>query len=44
MRFLVENSLKAYKGRQLALVQGSLMADKARAEAAFRKRVMAIRN
>jgi hypothetical protein len=41
MRFLVENSLKAYKGRQLALVQGSLMTDKARAEAAFRKRVNA---
>ena len=39
--FSVENSLKAYKGRQLALVQGSLMADKARAEAAFRKRVAA---
>jgi hypothetical protein len=39
--FSVENSLKAYKGRQLALVQGSLMTDKARAEAAFRKRVAA---
>jgi hypothetical protein len=41
LRFSVENSLKAYKGRQLALVQGSLMADKARTEAAFRKRVAA---
>jgi hypothetical protein len=39
--FSVENSLKAFKGRQLALVQGSLMADKARAETAFRKRVAA---
>jgi hypothetical protein len=39
--FSVENSLKAYKGRQLALVQGPLMADKARAEAQFRKRVAA---
>jgi hypothetical protein len=41
LRFSVENSLKAFKGRQLALVQGSLMADKARAEATFRKRVAA---
>jgi hypothetical protein len=39
--FSVENSLKAYKGRQLALVHGPLMADKARAEADFRKRVAA---
>jgi hypothetical protein len=39
LRFGVENSLKAFKGRQLALVEGSLMADKARAEATFRKRV-----
>jgi hypothetical protein len=37
--FEIENSLKAYKGRQLALVKGSLMADKSRAEADFRKRV-----
>jgi hypothetical protein len=37
--FEIENSLKAYKGRQLALVKGSLMADKARAEEDFRKRV-----
>jgi hypothetical protein len=41
LRFGVENSLKAFKGRQLALVEGSLMADKARAEATFRKRVAA---
>jgi V8-like Glu-specific endopeptidase len=39
LRFGIENSLKAYKGRQLALVQGPLMADKARSEAEFRKRV-----
>ena len=37
----VENALKAYKGLQLALVQGTLMADKARAENDFRKRVAA---
>jgi hypothetical protein len=37
----IENSLKAYKGRQLALVDGPLMADKARAEQDFRKRVAA---
>ena len=41
LRFLIENSLKAYKGRQLALVNGSLLADKARAEADFRKRLAA---
>jgi hypothetical protein len=41
LRFSIENSLKAYKGRQLALVQGTLMADKARAENDFRKRVAA---
>jgi hypothetical protein len=35
--FFVENSLKAYKGRQLALVRGTIMADKARTEDAFRK-------
>ena len=39
--FSIENSLKAYKGRQLALVQGSIIADKARTEADFRKRVAA---
>src|SRR5271167_3233605 len=39
--FSIENSLKAYKGRQLALVEGSLVADKARAESEFRRRVAA---
>jgi hypothetical protein len=39
--FEVENSLKAYKGRQLALVQGALIADKARVEQEFRRRVAA---
>ncbi|HEX4152266.1 MAG TPA: S46 family peptidase [Steroidobacteraceae bacterium] len=39
--FITENSLKAYKGRQLALVEGPLMADKARAERDFRQRVAA---
>jgi hypothetical protein len=39
--FSIENSLKAYKGRQLALVQGSIIAGKARTEADFRKRVAA---
>jgi V8-like Glu-specific endopeptidase len=39
--FSIENSLKAYKGRQLALVQGSIIADKTRTEADFRKRVAA---
>jgi hypothetical protein len=43
LQFLTENSLKAYKGRQLALVQGPLIADKARAEAQFRRRVAADR-
>jgi hypothetical protein len=37
--FSIENSLKAYKGRQLALVDGSIIADKARAESDFRRRV-----
>jgi len=41
MRFLIENSLKAYKGRQLALVEGSLMADKQRAEEELRRKVTA---
>ncbi len=41
MRFDIENTLKAYKGMQLALVQGSLMSDKARAEQQFRARVLA---
>jgi hypothetical protein len=39
--FSIENSLKAYKGMQLALVEGSLIADKSRSEADFRKRVAA---
>jgi hypothetical protein len=39
--FGIENSLKAIKGRQLALVDGPLIADKAQAENAFRKRVAA---
>jgi hypothetical protein len=39
--FGVENSLKAIKGRQEALVQGPIVADKAQSEAAFRKRVAA---
>src|SRR5216683_142143 len=39
--FDIENSLKAYKGRQLALVEGPLIADKARAEQEFRRRVAA---
>src|ERR1700733_7326242 len=39
--FSVENTVKAMKGRQLALVQGPLIADKARAEDDFRKRVAA---
>jgi Peptidase S46 len=39
--FSIENSLKAYKGRQLALVQGSIITDKTRTEADFRKRVAA---
>ena len=38
-RFGIENSLKAFKGRQLSLVQGSILADKVRAEADLRQRV-----
>jgi hypothetical protein len=41
LQFSVENSLKAIKGRQLALVDGPLIADKARSESEFRKRVAA---
>jgi hypothetical protein len=37
--FEIENSLKAIKGTQMALVQGPLVADKVRAEQEFRKRV-----
>jgi hypothetical protein len=39
--FSIENSLKSYKGRQVALVDGSIIADKARAEGEFRGRVAA---
>lgn len=39
--FDIENSLKAVKGLQLALVEGTLVADKARTESEFRKRVAA---
>jgi hypothetical protein len=39
--FSIENSLKAIKGRQLALVEGPLVADKALSESEFRKRVAA---
>ncbi len=39
--FSMENSLKAYKGRQLALAHGTLIADKARAESELRRRVVA---
>ena len=42
--FDIENSLKAIKGMQLALVRGTLVADKARAENEFRKRSRPIRN
>ncbi len=41
MRYSIENSLKAYKGRQLALSEGPLMSDKAREEQLFRNRVAA---
>jgi hypothetical protein len=37
--FGVENSLKAYKGRQESMTQGSIVSDKAKSEAAFRQRV-----
>ncbi len=39
--FGIENSLKAFKGRQLALVEGSIISDKARTEADLRRRVAA---
>jgi len=39
--FSVENSLKALKGQELALVEGSLIADKTRAESDFRRLVAA---
>lgn len=41
LRFGVENSLKYLKGRQLALTQGPLLADKANAENDLRRRVAA---
>jgi Peptidase S46 len=41
LKFDTENSLKAYKGRQLALVEGPLMSDKARAEDDLRRKVAA---
>ncbi|HTZ69311.1 MAG TPA: S46 family peptidase, partial [Acetobacteraceae bacterium] len=41
MLFLIENSTKALKGRAEALSQGSLVADKARAEMKLRKQVAA---
>ncbi len=37
--FSIENSIKAIRGRQLALVEGRLIADKTRGENEFRKRV-----
>ena len=42
--FGIENSLKAYKGRQLALVEGSIIRDKARSESDLRGRVAAEAN
>jgi len=41
LRFGIENSLKAIKGRQSSLVTGNLMPDAIKAEADFRKSVMA---
>jgi len=41
LRFGIENTIKAIKGRQLALVHGPLMEQKARSEQAFRQRVAA---
>lgn len=41
LRDSIENSLKLFKGRQLALTSGSLVADKARAENDLQKRVAA---
>jgi hypothetical protein len=41
VRFGLENTIKAIKGREIALIEGPLMADKARSESAFRKRVAA---
>jgi hypothetical protein len=41
LRFSIENSLKDYKGLQLALLRGPLMRDKERIETEFRRRVAA---
>jgi hypothetical protein len=41
LRFSIENTIKALKGRQLALVHGPLMAQKAGSELVFRQRVAA---
>lgn len=41
LRFGIENSLKAFKGRQDALVHGSLMTDREKEETAFRQKVAA---
>jgi hypothetical protein len=37
LRFSIENSLKTYQGRQMALVQGTLIGDKAREEEQLRE-------
>ncbi|MGH8138863.1 MAG: S46 family peptidase [Steroidobacteraceae bacterium] len=39
LKFSIENALKAYKGRQLALVEGPLMSDRGRAENDLRRKV-----
>jgi Peptidase S46 len=41
LRFSTGNSLKTYQGRQLALVQGTLIADKSRYEDELRQRIAA---
>ncbi|MGA2563287.1 MAG: S46 family peptidase [Steroidobacteraceae bacterium] len=41
LRFSIENSLKTYQGRQSALLQGTLIAEKAREEEAVRERLAA---
>jgi hypothetical protein len=40
LRFSIENSLKTYQGRQSALVQGTLIADKAREEEDLREHLV----
>ena len=42
LRFSTENLLKTYQGRQLALVQGTLIADKGRYEDELRERIAAV--